>query len=1400
MSDLRVLLIESLEEDVLRVERALREDGFEPLVQRVETAEAFTTALRESIWDVVLAEWVFPGFSTLQALAILRMHSLDLPFIVITTSPSHVMAVAAIKAGVHDIAGKEDLTRLAPAVAYELREAAERAARRAANEQTRQQALLLDQVHDAIICIDLQFCIQTWNAAAARIYGWRADEVIGKRLSSVIPVARYLDGQTPAAIIQAVFADGHWSGTVIHPHRDGHDLLIDSAVRIIHNEAGTAIGLVGVNRDSSERSRAEVALRASEERFRRLFEHSPDSMTLIDPHDADVPWRIVDCNTSACRLNGYTREELLGLSSHALYVAGTTWPPDSTFLGELREAGELHGIDAHRRKDGSTVPVEYSTALITVDGRELILGIDRDISERLQAEEERRRSEAYFRALIEHAADMISVIDRDGTIRYTSPAQERLLGFQPVECEGTPMSARIHPDDIDKARPQLTMLLDAPGSTVTAVLRSRHRNGTWRILESTATNLLDDPDVNGIVINSRDITERTRAEEQLRESEEIFRGTFEYSAIGMSLAAPDGRWLQVNPALCEMTGYTAHELLSRTFQDSTHPDDREADAALIQQLLACDIRSYQLETRYLHRQGHSVWVLLTRSAVRDGQGNLRYFITQVQDITARKQAEATLARYRLLFEQSRDPMLFVRMRDGRIVEANQAALMTYGYTRDELLARAIADVCAPKTQDTLHTQMTEADSGGTSFETTHIARDGRIIPVEVSSAGSELDGERVLLSVIRDLTARRAAEAQIHLQSTALAAAANGIMITDRTGTIVWTNPAFTQLTGYSAEEAVGQTPRLLKSGIQDELLYRDLWTTISRGNVWRGELINRRKDGSLYHDEMTITPVRDAAGEVTHFVAIKQDVTAREQRAREQAVIVAVAGALRAAHTRDEMLPVVVEQTRRLLSADAAALVLRDDATDEATFVGGTGVWAALHGVRLAPGTSATGRVITTGMPYVSRDASMDPHFNDPALLYGMRTLLGVPLIARTGTIGVLWAGFGVPRAPDDTRLLAAIADIAANAIQRTTLHEQTLRRLDHLTALRTIDQAINGSHDLQTWADVLLEQVCTQLQVDAACLLRCTATDPVLVPVAARGFRTNAPMTVRLGAGMGIAGRALATRRTVAMPRTADWQDETSQLLRDDEGFVACYAVPLISDGEVRGVLEIFHRATLAHDAEWLDFLETLAGQAALALDNASLFTDLQQSNAALLTAYDATIEGWSRALDLRDKETEGHSRRVTDLTVRLARVMGIHDDLVHIRRGALLHDIGKMGVPDRILLKPGPLTDDEWVIMRQHPVYAERLLRPIAFLLPALDIPASHHEKWDGSGYPQGLQGEQIPLAARIFAIVDVYDALTSDRPYRPAWPVAQVRAHLRAGAGTHFDPTVVDAFERLLDGDE
>jgi putative nucleotidyltransferase with HDIG domain len=380
----------------------------------------------------------------------------------------------------------------------------------------------------------------------------------------------------------------------------------------------------------------------------------------------------------------------------------------------------------------------------------------------------------------------------------------------------------------------------------------------------------------------------------------------------------------------------------------------------------------------------------------------------------------------------------------------------------------------------------------------------------------------------------------------------------------------------------------------------------------------------------------------------------------------------------------------------------------------------------------------------------------------------------------------------------LGTLAEIAGNAIHRTRLYTQTQRRLRRISALHSIDQAISANLDLESVLNVLLEQVTTQLKVNAAAILLYNPAARQLEYRASRGFYNSRALQPDQKLGEGLAGKVAQDRRFV---RITDLSKVLDQIVRGplftQEQFIAYFGVPLFARGSLVGVLEIFHRSALNPDEEWLAFLKTLAGQAAIAIDNAYLFENLQTTNLQLKRAYDTTLEGWSRALELRDQETEGHTQRVVQLTEQVARALGLNDgDLLQIRRGTLLHDIGKMGIPDRILLKPEGLTAEEWTVMRQHPVFAYQLLSPILYLRPALDIPYYHHERWDGQGYPLGLKGQEIPLAARIFTLVDVWDALRSDRPYRPAWPKEDVIAYIREQAGRQFDPNLAPLFLNIV----
>ena len=596
-------------------------------------------------------------------------------------------------------------------------------------------------------------------------------------------------------------------------------------------------------------------------------------------------------------------------------------------------------------------------------------------------------------------------------------------------------------------------------------------------------------------------------------------------------------------------------------------------------------------------------------------------------------------------------------------------------------------------------------------------------------------------------------------------------------------------------------------------------------GGVRQYETRLRRYDGSVIWVRENTRAVMDEDNNLLYYEGSMEDITERrrveeelQQSNTRLAALDAVSQAMATSSHEPQLALQMVAQRIAELMGDACSIHIVNQAAHTieslALYHPDPAMLSMMHEAMDSISTpgSMTSKVIESGQPM--RVSNLD--FNNwlqklrPELQQfgeGMTlgSLLLVPLGVQERTFGTIGLArqLGRPEYTDsDQAFLQDLAERVAIALLNAHLLEETERRLRYVQALRDIDVAITSSLDLNMTLNIMLEQVLAQLHVDAAAVLLVSPHSQVLTYAAGRGFRTAALQRARVRIGEAYAGQVALRRETISLPdlRQENAQSRIASMLAE-EGFVAYYGTPLIAKGQVKGVLEIFHRSPLRPDEEWLNFLETLARQAAIALDNANMFSELQRSNAELVVAYDATIEGWSHALDLRDRETEGHTQRVADLTERLAQAMGLSDaELVHIRRGALLHDIGKMGVPDRILHKPESLTEEEWVIMRQHPQLAHDMLSPVIYLRPVLDIPYCHHENWDGSGYPRGLKGEQIPLAARIFAISDVWDALTSDRPYRPAWSREKALEYIHAETGKKFDPQVVTVFLRMISSEE
>ena len=535
-------------------------------------------------------------------------------------------------------------------------------------------------------------------------------------------------------------------------------------------------------------------------------------------------------------------------------------------------------------------------------------------------------------------------------------------------------------------------------------------------------------------------------------------------------------------------------------------------------------------------------------------------------------------------------------------------------------------------------------------------------------------------------------------------------------------------------------------------------------------------------------------AGQVAIALENARLFEAENQRIKELAAISTLSLAMREARDRKELLGILLDELTKLVKADGISLIIKEPVSQQQFNEISVGIWAHNSGHSIPEELTISDEFWQISEPIVLNSLTSIESLSKTAWLNETNAIVGLPLSLQGETIGILWIGRDEAFTEEEIRILTALGDIAASAIRRTTLNDQTNRQLQQLASLHDIDLAITGSSDLKVTLDFLLGSALTQLEMDGAVIQSLNPFSQTLSYVTGRGIYNAQILRGFSRIGEDLAGICALERRMIQEPNleNAALRSHRARMLRD-AGFNSYYATPLIAKGQVKGVLEVFNHSSYRVSSDWLNFFNMLSTQAAIAIDNGELFDNLQRSNMDLTVAYDSTLEGWANALELRDEETEGHARRVTEMTEKLALAVGVQGyELNNIRRGALLHDIGKMGIPDQILLKPGPLNDEEWKVMRTHPELAHKLIAPISYLRSAIDIPYCHHEKWDGSGYPRKLKRGDIPLSARLFAIIDVWDALSSDRPYRKAWPSEKVFEHLSTQSGTHFDPNIAKIF--------
>ncbi len=1155
----------------------------------------------------------------------------------------------------------------------------------------------------------------------------------------------------------------------------------------------------------------------AEQKYRAVFENAAEGLFQSTPRG-----RFLQVNPAMARIFGYESPEAMLREVTDITRQLHASPGQRKQFLQALEKNDLveRFIGKYRRKDGSSIWLSISARTVRNDkGRiRYFEGFIQDITDSRLAEIALQESEEKYRTLFRNSALAIGIRNPDGGYIEFNDAYSRMLGYSQEELLTLTTMDITHPEDKPVSRGNMQAVAEGRAEVRRYEKRYIHKDGSivWGDVNVQPLKSADGKII-GLLGTVVDITERKKMEEELRKSQRQLESIFRAAPVGIGVVA-QRVLIAGNKRLCEMTGYDWSELSNQSAR-ILYPTQEEFEFVGQEKYRQIAITGTgTVETRWQKKDGTIIHVLLSSSPI-DPADLVRGVTFTALDITERKQTEDALReseeKYRSLFNQSVEG-IYLHEIDGRILDVNQMASIQSGYTRDELLQLNIFDLQSDvfDREDILQQWNRWQLGQRFTIEGKHKRKDGTTYPVEVSTGLISHGGRILMLAIVHNISERKQAEELLRESEERyrqiVEASPLGIHIyeLDKDGRLIFSgaNPGADTILGVEHIQFIGLTLEEAFPPLADTDVPSHYRQAACEGTPWKTEEI-QYEHGKI-KGAFQVFAFQTGKNRVT---VMFQDITERkwaEQTLKEQTdeleALFSVSTTLRTVRSTDEMLPVVLKEMRRVLDADAGAIVLLDTDQSHFTIMLSDGLLAANTGLRFPSSEGLSGKVFRTHQPCVVEDISQAPD-RLPGVI-GEETLgpeAIVPLQSETEMLGVLIAERkkGAPRfSPEDIRLLSVLGEMTGNTLRRTRLYDQALNRQERLQSLHNIDLAITSSVDPRVTLDVLLAEVTTHLRVDAADVLLFNPQTYLLEFTSGRGLKSQGSERIRLGDG--ITGRVASERRALGLTDISKAREQlANRKLLEAERFTAYHGAPMISKGQVIGVLEVFHKSPIEATPDWVEFLEAVATQAAIAIDNAQMFENLQHANFDLSLAYDATIEGWSRALDLRDKETEGHSQRVTEMTLQLARELNVSQErLIHIRRGSLLHDIGKMGISDTILLKPGPLTEEEWVIMRKHPEYAYDLLSPITYLRPALDIPYCHHERWNGSGYPRGLKEEQIPLAARIFAVVDVWDAITNDRPYRPAWPVEKARSYLYSQAGKELDPQIVNAFfrKRLMFG--
>lgn len=1061
-----------------------------------------------------------------------------------------------------------------------------------------------------------------------------------------------------------------------HTHRgnyqiqkvNGAILPVEVNIRAIRSDDGISISYIGVVRDISEREETLQALRNSEARYRAIVEDNPEMIVRFKPNGNVTFVNQAYCSFLDLPASSIVGSRLSNVSSNdgKKIIEGLLSKVSPEMTPEIND----HCISTD---SGELRWYRWKTQPIRNDEGNFIeyQSVGEDITSEKRAQQANQKSEQHLRTLMESIKLIAIIFDSEGLITFCNSHFLETTGWQKDEVMGKNWFQQFIPSDT-----AAELKNDLLGKAKEGINASRKENmiltkqGEQIMISWNNTVLRDDAGkVTAIASIGEDITEKYFNEKTQEFIYNIAQKTITSKNMDELYQSIHTVLKDLMPAENFYIALIDEENDLITFPyfidqfDETPPPRKpgkgltdyvlrtgeplfinpEVFAMMEQKGEVVSVGSPSvdwmgipllIESRVIGMMGVQTYSEGQRFTKRDEQ-ILIFASTQVAIAIERKHAEEALEkskiRNELLIQASTDGILLESL-SGEILDCNKVSEELFGYAREELLTMNASDLVVPDfIEDKPDLLQWQIGQGGHYSDIPFVRRDGSVFPVELSAKLTNIEGNKMAVVYVRDITERKKAENAILESESKFKAlaqtAAAGIFI-NRDTQFLYVNPTWCEITEYTDTELFNMSLWSIFSAADLEEVKRE-YSVLMRGesDLIRFETTIQTKTGEKKWLDIIASFIDYQSEKAIIGTAI--DITFRKRREHDLEVVAKISEALRTDLTREQVRTTILTESMDLLQIDGAIISTAERVETSPNLIKSIGCWSKVDNSQLKSNEGLSGFILTTSKPYVNFCASRDPYFAYPELLANLITLAGIPLVTEGVTIGSIIVGSNKVLSEDELRLLKTIGDMAASAIHRSDLYEQTSAQASELKL------------------------------------------------------------------------------------------------------------------------------------------------------------------------AYDATLEGWAHALELRDKETQGHSLRIANMTLELAKLMGIEgDNLDNIRRGALLHDIGKMGVPDTILLKPGRLTEDEWMIMQKHPTYAYEMLSELPYFKDVLDIPYCHHEWWDGSGYPRGLKGTDIPLPARIFAIVDAWDALVSDRPYRKAWVKQNALKHIMDQAGTHFDENVVNCFVQMM----